>query len=245
MLFDTVFNKPKWRGKDDFPSCDEWKNEYNNWLLFIQNKNQLKRYLPRLNDSKTMRDETFAEISSAYLMEVKLKYPVIRWEEKTVGDRDVDFVIRAGSNEIYSEVKSPGWESELTQEERLSGRKDLPKYRNAEVRSVAPWQNIRYALKKSYPKFLPNCKNLLILKDDLFMGILDWPRNIINIDIALFEDIGTYDNERGYFVNNVFENIGGILIWGCRLTTRIKYRWKFIANKNSKEPFSITNEEEL
>lgn len=240
MLFDTVFHNPKWRGKDDFPSCDEWEHEYNNWLLFIQAKNQLVRYLPRLNDSKTRRDEALAEICSAYAIEVKLKYPAIRWEEKTIAGKDVDFVIQHGSNEIYCEVKSPGWESELEQEERIKGRKDLPKYINGEARSFAPWRAIRHALKKSYPKFLPNCKNLVIVNDDLIVRILDVP---LHIDIALFEDMGTYDGEKGYFANSHFENIGGVLILDCRLMTGIEYRYRFVANRNSKEPFSMVSEE--
>jgi len=229
-LFDTIFSKPKWS------VCNEMKNEINKWLVFIQNKNQLKRYLPRLKDYKTRRDEALAEICSAYVIEVKLKYPVIRWEEKTVGGKDIDFIIRDGLDEIYCEVKSPGWESELKKKERLSGRKGLPKHINGESRPIAPWRAIRYALKKSYPKFLPNCKNLVIVNDDLFVKILDFPENI---DIALFEDTGIYNNEKGYFVSNDFENIGGILILNWGLKTRIEYRYKFIANKNSKKPFLI------
>jgi len=237
MLFNSVFKNPKWRGKDDFPSSDDWKNEINKWLLFIQDKNQLKRYLPRLNDSKSKRDEALAEIFSAYILEVKLKYPIIRWEVKTISGKDVDFVIQDGLNEIYCEVKSPGWESELEQKERLNGRKDLPKYISGEARSIAPWQAIRFALKKSYPKFLPNCKNLVILNDDLFVHILDVP---LDIEIALFEDRGVYNGEKGYFTSTDFENIGGILILNCRHIARIEYRFMFIANKISKNSFSIT-----
>lgn len=73
----------------------------------------------------------------------------------------------------------------------------MPKYINAEVRSIAPWQAIHYALKKSYPKFSSNCKNLLILKDDLVVNILSIP---LSIDIALFEDRGIYNGEKGYFL---------------------------------------------
>lgn len=240
-MFDVIFKDSKAHGKDDFPSCNEWKHEIEKWLQFIQSKDQLNRYSPRLNASqKTQRDEALAEISSAYIMEIKLKYPVVDWERKTIKDKDVDFVIRNGSNEIYCEVKSPGWESELKQQERLNGRKDLPKYINAEGRSIAPWQNIRYALKKSYPKFLPNCKNLVIIKDDLFVNILDTP---LNIDIALFENSGSYNGEKGYFSNDGFENIGGVLFWDYRLIdSRIEYRCKFISNKNARMSFSIGTE---
>ena len=47
-----------------------------------------------------------------------LKYSIIAWEEKTVGEKNVEFVILDDSQKIYCEVKSPGWEGELTDEER-------------------------------------------------------------------------------------------------------------------------------
>lgn len=236
MLFDKIFKNPKRQNKDSFPSCTEWKKEIEKWLLFIQDKNKLEKYLPRLNASN-LRDSALAEISSAYLTEIILKFPIIDWDRKTINDKDVDFVIGVNSNEIYCEVKNPGWESELNQKELFGGRKKLPKHINAETRSIAPWQAIRYAIEKSYPKFLPNCKNIVIIRDDLFLNILDIPRNI---DIALFEDSGIYNGKVGYFSNKSFENVGGILIWDCRLiNNRIEYRYKFHNNKNSREPFFI------
>lgn len=237
-MFDAIFKDSKALGKDDFPSCNEWKREVEKWLKFIQGKDQLNRYLPRLEARrKTQRDEALAEISSAYIVETKLKYRIVDWERKTIKNKDVEFVIRNGSYEIYCEVKSPGWESELEDQERLNGRKGLLKDINAECRSLAPWQNIRYALKKAYPKFLPSSKNLLIIKDDLFLSILDWP---LNIDIALFEDSGCYNGEKGYFSNNDFENIGGVLFLDGRLiNSKVEYRYRFIPNKNARVPFSI------
>lgn len=241
LLFDTVFNNPKWQGKDNFLSCgNEWKMEINNWLLYIQEKHQLERYIPRLNDcTNAMRDEALAEIFSAYILEIKFKYSVIQWEEKTINERDVDFVIQNGLGEIYCEVKSPGWEGELEQNERLSGRKDRPKHMNGEFRDIAPYQAIRHALKKSYPKFLTNCKNLLIIKDDLFISPLDFPSHMnMNINKALFADTS---EEKGYFVNNAFENIGGVLFLHCVcMGGTMEYRYKFVDNKNSRNPFSIS-----
>ena len=244
MLFDSVFNKAKWRGKDYFPSCPEWKEEVNKWLEFIESKNRLKRYKSRLNSSRLKeRDGTLGEIRAAYTMEIKLKYPVIRCEEKTVGNYNVDFVILSGDNDIYCEVKTPIWESELTQKERLGGRKDKPKYIDAEARWVATWKNIRYAIEKSRPKFLPNCKNLVILTPDLIVNPSVNSNTGIDPDVytALYEDEKVY-NEKGYFKNKDYENIGGILILICELpsfTSRIEYRHGFFANENAKNPFSI------
>jgi len=94
---------------------DNWKKEINKWLVFIRNKGELKRFIPRLtkmNNSK--RDEALAEISSAYLLENELNFVVIGWEVPTKNNKNVDFVIEEKVNEIFCEVKSPGWEGELS-----------------------------------------------------------------------------------------------------------------------------------
>jgi len=248
VLFDSVFNKAKWRDKD--PSWPVWKDhkeEINKWLKFIESKNQLKRYKSRLNSSRPkQRDEAINEIMAAYIMEIELKYPVIRWEEKTISKKDVDFVILNGDDDIYCEVKTPTWQSELTQEERLGGRKDQPKYINLEGRYVASWRNIRDSIKKSRPKFLPNCKNLVILTPDLIVNPSINSNTGIDpdVDIALnlHERVQGYNNEKGYFTNKDYENVGGILILICELlsfTPEIEYKREFFPNENAKNPFSI------
>lgn len=236
MLFDRVFQNSRWHGADKFSSSEEWKTEIEKWLVFIDKKNQLGRYKPRLNDRKTARDLALAEIFAAYLMETELNYPVTGWEKRTVGGRDVDFVLSLRGEEIYCEVKSPGWESELLQEERLSCRKELNKIVQSEVRSIAPWKSIRYAIKKSYSKFLSNTRNLLIIKDDLFVSILDAP---LNINIALFEDKGIYDGKLGCFCGEEYNRIGGLLVIDCKLKENIEYRCMFIPNNNALKPFFI------
>ena len=246
MLFDRVFNNPKWKGQDAFPSCKEWKQEINERLEFIKRKNELDRFLPRLNSTRTQRDEALAEILAAYVLEEKLNYKIIEWEKPTIGGKNVDLLILIGSEEIYCEVKSPGWEAELNQEERMSGRKSKPKYINAEARSVAPWQNIQYSLIKAYGKFLPNKKNMVILCHDLFVGLLILPDDL-NIKISLYSDTPHYNSiiekdEKGCFSNNTYENVGGLLLIEDYLFCKDKevtYKYKFFPNEYSKNPFYI------
>ncbi len=232
MLFDKIL------GNSDIIN-DNWKKEINKWLVFIKNKGELKRFIPRLtktNNSK--RDEVLAEISSAYLLENELNFVVIGWEIPTKNNKNVDFVIKGNSDEIFCEVKSPGWEGELSKKEILEGRKDQSKYKHLEWRSFAHWKNIRYAIKKANPKFLSNCKNLLVIQDDLFVSILDFPTKT-PIDIALYEETGQYNNEKGYFANSDYENVGGILFIDINPTNSKKYKIKFFPNENSKIPFII------
>jgi hypothetical protein len=235
-MFEKVFINPKWKEKE-FPPNQEWKNEIEKWLLFIDGEKQLQRFLPRLNDSKSRRDEALSEIRCAYGMKEILGHSIIDWEAKTgMGGRDAEFIVRVGTEEIFCEVKSPGWESELTQEERLSGRKNQPKYQNAEVRSVGPWIAVRHAIKKSYPKFSPDAKNLVMLDDDYFVSPILTP---LSIEIALYETFGSYGEEVGYFFSGDYENVGGILIFTVRLTNQIEYLFHFAPNPHARH--SITD----
>ena len=236
MLFDDIF-------KGNYKIGREGKLEINKWLLFLKNKNQLNRYLPRLTRvTKAMRDETLAEITSAYILENLLGYTIINWEENTIGNYDVDFVIKEDADKIYCEVKSPGWESELTKKELKKGdkgRRGKPKYLPNEFRAIAPWKNIRHVIKKAYPKFLPNSKNLIIVKDDLYISILDFPTKT-PIDIALYEETGQYNNEKGYFTNSDYENVVGLLLINNNPTKRNKvYKYKFIKNPNVLKKYNL------
>jgi hypothetical protein len=236
MLFNSIFCKPRWDGKDDFPSSPKLKEEIEKWLIFMKKRhnNQLEKLKPRLNAERHKRDEALDEIFSAYLIENIFGYPILQWDAKTINNRDVDFIIY-NEGEIYCEVKSPGWESELGSKDVSSKRKLLPKHINGETRTLGGIRGIMYSIEKSYNKFLPNCRNLLIIKDDFFSPILD---NIRRIDIALFHP------EKGCFYDNRFENLGGIIFLNMRKLIGIdifEYRYKFVKNNNSKVPFSLLN----
>lgn len=232
MLFDKIL------GNSNIIN-DSLKKEIDKWLVFIENKGELKRFIPRLTKmDSSKRDEALAEISSAYLLENELNFIVTGWEVPTRNNKNVDFVIESKVNKIFCEVKSPGWERELLKKELIEGRKDQRKYIPSEWRSFGHWKNIRYAIKKAYPKFLSNYKNLVIIQDDLFVSILDFPTDI-QIEIALFEDQSVYNNEKGVFTNSDYENVGGILFIDINPTNSKKYKIKFFPNENSKIPFII------
>ena len=234
MLFDQIL------GKSNIKNY-LWKNEINKWLLFVKDKGELERFIPRLTKMDDIkRGEVLAEISSAYVIEKILNYTIVRWEELTKNGKNVDFVLNAKSEEIYCEVKSPSWQSELSKEEKIGVRKTQPKYKNHEVRTFAHWKNIRYAIKKAYPKFLSNCKNLVIISDNLFVGILDFPTDSA-IDIALFDDKKVYNDEKGVFVDYDYEKIGGILFININPgSKRGIYKCKFIANPNALKKYNLS-----
>ncbi len=233
MLFDEIL------GNSDIKN-ESWKNEIEKWLLYIKNKGELERYIPRLaqmNDRKIW--ETLAEISSAYLIESILNFKVTDWDVPTICDQNVDFTIALYSKEVYCEVKSPSWQSELSKKEKLGIRKAQGKYKKNEVRFFGHWKNIRYAIKKAYPKFLSNCYNLVIIQDDLIVPILDFPIDT-QIEIALFEEQAVYDNEKGVFVGDDYKNAGGALLIDINPTSRNKvYKYKFIKNPNALKTYNL------
>lgn len=126
----------------------------------------------------------------------------------------------------------------------MTGRKEKPKYIHAEARSIAPWDRICFSINKANSKFLPSCYNLVIINHNLFDEVLfNNERDIpINVDIALYEEDGVYNNKKGYFADNRYDNIGGILIIEYRLlciSTEVEYAYNFFANRNAKKPFSL------
>lgn len=233
MLFDEILGNSNIKN-------ESWKNEIEKWLLYINNKGELNRFLPRLTKMNSRKiNEVLAEISSAYLLESILNLKVTGWEVPTNGDKNVDFTIDLNSEEVYCEVKSPSWQSELSKKEKLGIRKAQGKYIKNEVRWFGHWVNIRYSIKKAYPKFLSNCYNLVIIQDDLIVPILAFPTNT-QIEIALFEEQAIYDNEKGVFIGNDYENVGGVLLIDINPTSRNKvYKYKFIKNPNALKTYNL------
>ena len=244
MLFDDVFEETEWNGKDSLAKI--WKEEIDKRLEFIKSKGQINRFKPRLNSTETQRGEALAEILSAYVLEEILSYRIIEWEKPTIGGKNVDLFITDGVQEIYAEVKSPSWEAELSQEERLSKRKLEPKYIDGEARSLGSWQNIQYAIIKANEKFIFNKNNLVVLSTDLFISPLVLPRDL-NIYNALYRDSALHNNltkkdENGCFSDNKYENIGGVLFIENYLfckDRKVTYKYNFFNNRFSLNPFDI------
>lgn len=237
-LSDLIFENARWRGRDAFPSTDEWKWMIEEYLSFLQKHNQLERYKPRLNDNPQIRDETIAEIQAAYFVETFGEYPIIAWEPPGASGQVLEFRIKAQEAEVDCEVKSPGWEREVIEEEgHDSPRLKLEKHINGDVKFTGPWLDIRNTVKKAYPKFKEHHPSLLIINDDIRISPILVPHEI---DIALFcakpkQGVGSgYLAEDGCFVGNEFQNLGGVLFIQVDLFAEgFKYRSRLARNPNA------------
>lgn len=233
MLFDEILSNGNIKN-------ESWKNEIKKWLLYIKNKGELERYLPRLTKMNGRKIwETLAEISSAYLIESILNFKVTDWDVPTRNDKNVDFTINLNAKEVYCEVKCPTWPSELSKKLKLGDRKVQPKYKNLEINWFNHSKNIRYAIIKAYPKFLSNCKNLVIINDNLFVGILDFTTDT-PIKTALCNDSVAYGGIKGVFANRDYENVGGVLFVNINPSSKGSiFKYKFVGNPNALKKYTL------
>jgi hypothetical protein len=162
-------------------------------------------------------------------------FPVAVWEPAGLGTMVGEFSVRAPEGcDVFAEVKSPGWEGELTQPERLAGLTKLAKYEARDGGAFGNWQSVRkcIASPRTYPKFGPTQSNLLVIADDYFVPLQD---SEMQVEIALYSNNLGYAGEKGYFTSPAYENLGGIAFVNaeCRSAT-VEHTFRLYEN-----PFSL------
>jgi hypothetical protein len=170
----TVAANAKWRTADEFPSCQEWADEVEKVLAFLDSQDQFERFLPRLSARKGERDGALAEAFVGFFF-ARNGFRILRWEPVVIQDRPGDLEVQWDTTApIFVEVKGPGWESELSPSERSQGRASQPKYIDTEARWMAPAEKFRYAVTKALPKLGIERPNLIVIADDLFVSPPEW-----------------------------------------------------------------------
>ena len=137
--------------------------------------------------------------------------------------------------QVFTEVKSPGWESELEEAELKAGRAKQEKYKDMEGGAVAPHAAIQFAIKKAYKKFDPASPNLLVIADDLFVQLETAPE--------MFAQQALYDSG-GCFTSSTYQNLGGAgIFWVDRDCDPLNYKLKLFLN--DKAPSTVAIPEEM
>jgi hypothetical protein len=205
-----------WRKIDDFPACQEWADEVETVLSPLEEHGQFDRYLPRLQ--KMERDETLAEARVSYFLLHK-GFRIVSWEPMAESGHPGEFEIQWKNDPpIFVEVKAPGWEGELSEEEKRIPRRNKWKLRRG-VRSVNPIERVLYAARKATQeqrKFSPDRPNLLVVADDLFRSPVTVPLNTL---IPLVQ--------QGLIA---FSRLGGILLFNAVCHNVVEYRARLIVN---------------
>jgi hypothetical protein len=224
--------------KDDYPVWQEWADELERLLSFADSQGQMPAFLPRLKtDRRNQRDEALNELRVAFFLH-RNGFPIVAWEPAGLRGKVGEYSVRVPEGiTVFTEVKSPGWESGLDPAERLAGRTKLPKYIDGEGGAFANWEGVRkcIASSKTYPKFSPTQPNLLVIADDFFVSLHDseW-----QTEIALYFDRSSYGSETGYFSSSAYANLGGVGMFGAIVEVgkmRVDYRFRVYNN-----PFTLT-----
>lgn len=222
--------------KDDYPVRQEWADELERLLAFADSQVQIRTFLPRIRtDRANQRDEALNELRVATLLHTH-GFPIVAWGPAGSGTMVGEYLVSGPERlNVFVEVKSRGWESELSREERLAGRTKLPKYIDGEGRSFANWRGIRecIASPKTYPKFSTTQPNLLVIADDFFVGLNE---SETEIDIALYSCQSGYGNETGYFSSPAYRNLGGMAVFAAFLGGKGVVEYKFRVYENPYAP---------
>jgi len=200
------------RWTDQYPAWPAWAKELDALLLFAEEQGRLADFVPRLESRNTQRDEALNELRVAYFLHHS-EFRIVQWEPPGLNGRVGEYLVATPEKSVFVEVKSPGWEGELSDGERRAGRTKQPKYQQGEGGAFGNWQAVQkcIASDKTYPKFSANQSNLLVIADDLRVSL----HNSLNhVEIALYAEHKLY-GETGYFTSARFENLGGVGVFGA------------------------------
>jgi len=225
---------------DIYPAWQGWANECEGLLEFADVHGQLQRFWPRLTAKKQQRDEALNEIRVARLLS-DMGYPILGWEVMDAAPLNVEFEISIGGRATaFIEVKSPGWEGELGEAERRSGRAKQEKYLDLEARPADPIGVIRRTVEKARPKFTGSTPSLLVIADDCFVNLGEWGWGPLKM--ALTSRTIAYGD--GLFHQIIYSVLGGVSLFRVSGVDQVgvKYSSLCLPNQNAMHTATLPNE---
>lgn len=178
----TVLNSSCWSANSVFPATQNWADEVERVLSFLEAQAVLDRFFPRLVAREW--GGALAEARTGFFF-YRNGFRILRWEPEVVPRRPGDLEVQwHDTSPIFVEVKGPGWEGELSPDEIADGRQHGDKYINAEARSVGPISRVVYAMEKALPKLDAALSNLVVVVDDLFISPTELPKGYLVSSLA-------------------------------------------------------------
>ena len=198
----------KWT--DQYPPTQALADECEQLLQLAESQHVSEDYRPRLQVSKKQRDEALDEIRVARFLALSGFPPVAgTWKPNGGTTADGEFTVQGPSGSpVLVEVKRRSWQSELSEEEILADRAREPKS-NRLARAVPVTRPIRAAIDKAYPKFTDQTAGLLAIDGEDF-GL---PLSVLAEERAGQALYSFLLNDRGYFTDSRYENLGGLAIF--------------------------------
>lgn len=201
------------RWRDKYPAWPDYAKELDQLLLFADGQKRLDEFVPKIESRDKQRDEALNELRVAYWFH-HMHFPIVQWEPPGLNPRIGEYLINTPEQiRVFVEVKSRGWEGELSDKERSAGRTKQPKYDGLDGGAFGNWQPLQkcIASEKTYPKFSPIQPNLLVVCDDLMVSLHD---SIWHVEIGLYANHKGY-GDYGYFTSARFENLGAVAVFNA------------------------------
>lgn len=229
-LTNAVKSDAKWT--DEYPAWQKYANEFEKILQFAKAQKQFDNYLGALRGSNSQRDSAIAELRVALYLDNK-SFPVVKWKPKGAGGTEGEYVVEGPQKQrVFVEVKSPGWEGQITPEQRKAGRLKESKYKDLEGGAVETWQKLRSAIDKAYKKFQDDTPNLLVVADDLFISLASNPDIIAGLALYALNNVAG----NGYFADDRYQRLGGVGLFEVNQQLggpRVTYQMTLFLNLNS------------
>ena len=214
------------RWKDQYPARPEYQQERDTLLGFGKSTG-FPNLEPRVESRAAQRDETIEELRVACFLHDN-GFPIVRWNPPGLNGKVGEYLVRTSeAQDIFVEVKSPGWEGQLSVAELKAGRAKRPKYDRMGGGAVGNWLAVQKSIAAAYPKFDSVQPNLLVIADDLMLGLCD---SLWQVEIAVSNEHAGY-GEMGYFTSPRFESLGGLgVFWHSVGRHGVQYRLKIFDN---------------
>jgi len=215
-LLADILRVAVWKGQDDFPYDSLAQSEPEKWLSYMKKKGWVDSYFPRLTKMNiNKRDEALAEICGAFFLEEKKGFVIKEREPEGANNKRGEFILSISEVDIFCEVKSPGWESEIVKKEGVSSpRLQQGKYLSVEGRWGDDSESIRQVINKAYEKLPDDKVSLLIIVDDFWRSLFHQLTMEITLNKALYYKSRSYpcqDPPSGCFVSDNLRNLSGVL----------------------------------
>lgn len=225
-----VVDGAPWQPTSAYPARQQWADELERLLEFLQAQGRIESLLPRLRGKESQLEGALAEVRTGFFLHHH-GFDILRWEPEAVADRPADLeVSRCGSPAVLVEVKGPGWESELTEAERAAGRKALGKFVHGEVFSSDPIRSVLYAIDKSLPKLCAGQANLVAVVDDLRLSPTGLPPGWAESAV------------QEYLAGPSMRVVGGVLLLTPEKSSHLHYIFRYIPNRVALDPLPASVE---
>jgi hypothetical protein len=215
---------------DDYPAWQSYADELEMLLEFAKRHKRFESVLGRLQADNRQRDSALMELRVARHLQEN-GFTVVEWEPPGADGSKGEFVVESQSKErVFVEVKGPGWQGEVTPEQRKSGRLKQPKYIDdpGEGGASDPSGKLLDAIYKAYveqDKFRDDIPNLLVLADDLFVSLAHLP------EVSVAQPLYSRD---GCFADRRYERLGGVgIFWFDKNKPMVGYHMRLFLNPNA------------